>query len=123
VDLLWTSDLNGTDVKCSARTRELPGNYPFVVQELWGYVQQLALDISDFQDELDREIALNENIAKTVKERIDKDPDHNESSKEQKDFLQTFLLSTLIPTSRSLLINGTSLHKPWLRLSTLSSWS
>jgi hypothetical protein len=62
-----------------------------------GYVQQLALDISDFQDELDREIALNENIAKTVKERIDKDPDHNESSKEQKDFLQTFLLSTLIP--------------------------
>ncbi|KIJ93834.1 hypothetical protein K443DRAFT_12560 [Laccaria amethystina LaAM-08-1] len=62
-----------------------------------GYVQQLALDISDFQDELDREIALNENIAKTVKERIDKDPDHKESSKEQKDFLQTFLLSTLIP--------------------------
>jgi hypothetical protein len=35
VDLIWTSDLNGADVKCSARTRELPGNYPFVVQELY----------------------------------------------------------------------------------------
>lgn len=62
-----------------------------------GYVQQLVLDISDFQDELDREIASNENFVKTVKERIDKDPDNNESSSEQKDFRRTFILSTLIP--------------------------
>ena len=52
-----------------------------------GYFQQLALAITDFQDELDREIALNENIKKTVKERLDNDPDHNKSSSEQKDFL------------------------------------
>ena len=62
-----------------------------------GYVQQLALDISDFQDELDREIAINEQHVKIVKERIDKDPDNEESSAEQKDFLRTFVVSTLIP--------------------------
>jgi len=57
----------------------------------------LAQDISDFQDELDREIVLKENIVKTVKEKIDNDPEHKESSCEQKDFLWTFLVSTLIP--------------------------
>jgi len=62
-----------------------------------GYILQLAQDISDFQDELDREVALNENIVKRVKEKIDNDPEHKESSCEQKDFLRTFLVSTLIP--------------------------
>jgi len=62
-----------------------------------GYILQLAQDISDFQDELDREVVLNENIIKTVKEKIDNDPEHKESSCEQKDFLRTFLVSTLIP--------------------------
>ena len=62
-----------------------------------GYILQLAQDISDFQDELDREVSLNEKIVKTVKEKIDNDPEHKESSCEQKDFLRTFLVSTLIP--------------------------
>jgi len=53
--------------------------------------------MSDFQDELDREVALNEKIVKTVKEKIDDDPEHKESSCKQKDFLRTFLVSTLIP--------------------------
>ena len=35
MDLLWASDLDSADMKHSARTRELPGNYPFVVQELY----------------------------------------------------------------------------------------
>jgi len=52
-----------------------------------GYILQLAQDISDFQDELDRGVALNEKIVKTVTEKIDNDPKHKESSCEQKDFL------------------------------------
>ena len=66
--------------------------------DLWGgYIQQLALDISDFQDELDRENALTEQLVNSVKERIDKDPDHNKSSCKQKDFLQTFVISLFKP--------------------------
>jgi len=62
-----------------------------------GYIQQLSLDISDFQDELDRENALTEQLVNSVKERIGKDPEHNESSCEQNNFLQTFVILLFKP--------------------------
>jgi len=74
------------------------GNPPLEFESFKDQIHlQGALDMSDFQDELDREISLNENFVKSVKERIDKDPDDNESSCEQRGFLQTFVLSLFKP--------------------------
>ena len=62
-----------------------------------GYVQTLALSICDFHDEIDREEALQAKFAQGIKEKIDKDKDDLECSKEQKDFLRTFVVAPLIP--------------------------
>jgi len=57
----------------------------------------LALSICDFHDEIDREEALQAKFAEGIKEKIDKDKDDLECSKEQKDFLRTFVVALLIP--------------------------
>ena len=66
-----------------------------------GYVLSLALSVDDFFDEIDREEALNANFAEGVKNKIENDDDHLVCSKEQKDFLRTFVVSTLIPDLRA----------------------
>jgi len=62
-----------------------------------GYVLTLALSVCDFFDEIDREEALQAKLAEGVKEKIDNDENNLESSKEQKEFLRTFVLAPLIP--------------------------
>ena len=62
-----------------------------------GYVQQLALSVDDFYDELDREEALQALFAEQIKEKVDNDKNDINCSKEQKDFLRTYVVSTLIP--------------------------
>ena len=66
-----------------------------------GYVLSLALSVDDFFDEIDREEVLNANFAEGVKKKIENDDDHLVCSKEQKDFLRTFVVSTLIPDLRA----------------------
>ena len=62
-----------------------------------GFVQTLALSICDFHDEIDREEALQAKFAEGIKVKIDKDKNDLECSKEQKDFLRTFVVAPLIP--------------------------
>ena len=61
-----------------------------------GYVLSLALSVDDFFDEIDREEALNANFAEDVKQKIENDDDDLVCSKEQKNFLRTLVVSTLI---------------------------
>ncbi|EDR07195.1 uncharacterized protein LACBIDRAFT_328209 [Laccaria bicolor S238N-H82] len=66
-----------------------------------GYVLSLALSIDDFYDELDREEAMSEQFAESIKQKIENDDDNLTCSEEQKDFLRTFVVSTLIPDLRA----------------------
>jgi len=55
------------------------------------------LSICDFYDEIDREEALQAKFAEGIKDKIERDKNNLECSKEQKDFLRTFVVAPLIP--------------------------
>ena len=61
----------------------------------------LALSVDDFFDEIDREEAFNAKFVTGVKQKIENADDNLVCSKEQKDFLRTFVVSKLIPDLRA----------------------